>query len=111
MAVEDGLCGPGTTVVALLDGVDTKRWSGRTWVPDIGPCRDLVARCTRGRADRRCELSRRSRCLKGVLVRRLPELLAGSSCRVELTDDFVTASWHKLLQNAAAAIMALTGRT
>jgi len=36
------------------------------------------------------------------------ELLAGSSARVEQTDDFITAAWRKLCINSAGAISALT---
>ncbi len=31
-------------------------------------------------------------------------------CQVELAGDFTTLAWRKLLQNAAAGLMALTGR-
>jgi 2-dehydropantoate 2-reductase len=36
--------------------------------------------------------------------------LRGSRCTVEIDDDFVSNAWRKLLQNAAAGLMALTGR-
>ncbi len=41
---------------------------------------------------------------------RLAEALAGSRCSVELSEDFLSAAWHKLLLNAVAGLMALTGR-
>ncbi|MDF2507026.1 MAG: 2-dehydropantoate 2-reductase, partial [Microbacterium sp.] len=36
--------------------------------------------------------------------------LRGSSCAVELAADFTTVAWRKLLQNAVAGLMVLTGR-
>jgi 2-dehydropantoate 2-reductase len=43
-------------------------------------------------------------------ARSVQAALAGTRCAVELTDDFTTVAWRKLLQNAAAGLMALTGR-
>lgn len=38
------------------------------------------------------------------------EALHGSRCEVQLTADLPTVAWRKLVQNAVAGIMALTGR-
>ena len=38
------------------------------------------------------------------------ELLRGAGCRVDCDPDFITASWRKLLTNALAGFMALSGR-
>ena len=38
------------------------------------------------------------------------EALQGTRCSVELAGDFLSQSWRKLLQNAAAGLMALTHR-
>jgi 2-dehydropantoate 2-reductase len=38
------------------------------------------------------------------------DLFAGTRCGVEIDADFVSSAWRKLLQNAAAGLMALTGR-
>ncbi|CAB3731439.1 oxidoreductase [Achromobacter piechaudii] len=38
------------------------------------------------------------------------EALAGSQCAVEITADFLSVAWRKLLQNAVAGLMALTHR-
>lgn len=38
------------------------------------------------------------------------ELLHGGLCEVELTDQFRTVAWRKLLQNATAGLMVLAGR-
>jgi 2-dehydropantoate 2-reductase len=38
------------------------------------------------------------------------DALRGTRCQVELSDDFVSIAWRKLLQNAVAGLMVLTGR-
>lgn len=38
------------------------------------------------------------------------EALRGTRCAVDVSADFPTEAWRKLLQNAAAGLMALTGR-
>jgi 2-dehydropantoate 2-reductase len=38
------------------------------------------------------------------------ELLRGAGCVIETDPDFTTAAWRKLLTNALASLMALTGR-
>ena len=38
------------------------------------------------------------------------ELMRGAGCRVNCDPDFVTAAWRKLLVNALAGLMALSGR-
>ncbi|WP_244631984.1 ketopantoate reductase C-terminal domain-containing protein [Microbacterium sp. Se63.02b] len=37
-------------------------------------------------------------------------MLRGTRCAVDLSSDFLSVAWRKLLQNAAAGLMALTGR-
>lgn len=39
------------------------------------------------------------------------ELLRGAGCTVDLDADFTTAAWRKLLVNALAGLMVLTGRS
>jgi 2-dehydropantoate 2-reductase len=41
---------------------------------------------------------------------RVRDVLDGTRCTVETTPDFAEATWRKLLQNAAAGLMVLTGR-
>jgi 2-dehydropantoate 2-reductase len=43
-------------------------------------------------------------------AKRIVETLRGTRCTVELAADFPSVAWRKLLQNAAAGLMALTGR-
>ncbi|HBT5633790.1 TPA: oxidoreductase, partial [Klebsiella pneumoniae] len=38
------------------------------------------------------------------------QALAGTRCAVDLAADFTTVAWRKLLQNAVAGLMVLTGR-
>jgi 2-dehydropantoate 2-reductase len=38
------------------------------------------------------------------------DVLRGAGCIVELTDDFATEAWRKLVLNAVGGLMALTGR-
>ena len=44
----------------------------------------------------------------GRLGTEFAQLLAGSSARREMTDDFITAAWRKLCFNSAGALSALT---
>lgn len=46
----------------------------------------------------------------GPAARTIAELLRGAGCRVDCDPDFVTAAWRKLLTNALAGLMALSGR-
>lgn len=41
---------------------------------------------------------------------RVQQALAGTRCAVDLAADFTTVAWRKLLQNAVAGLMVLTGR-
>lgn len=43
-------------------------------------------------------------------ARVVTEALSGSRCTVSLDADFLSAAWRKLLQNAVAGLMVLTGR-
>ena len=46
----------------------------------------------------------------GSAAETVAELLRGAGCRVDCDPDFITASWRKLLTNALAGFMALSGR-
>jgi len=41
---------------------------------------------------------------------RVAAALHGTRCSVDLVDDFTSVAWRKLIQNAAAGLMVLTGR-
>jgi len=46
----------------------------------------------------------------GPAATRVAELLRGAGCAVDCDPDFTTAAWRKLLVNALAGLMVLTGR-
>ena len=46
----------------------------------------------------------------GPSAEMVAELLRGAGCRVDCDPDFITAAWRKLLTNALAGFMALSGR-
>lgn len=46
----------------------------------------------------------------GAAAERLAELLRGAGCRVDCDPDFTTVLWRKLVLNALAGLMALSGR-
>jgi 2-dehydropantoate 2-reductase len=46
----------------------------------------------------------------GPSAETVAELLRGAGCRVDCDHDFITAAWRKLLTNALAGLMALSGR-
>ncbi|ORA80040.1 2-dehydropantoate 2-reductase [Mycobacterium malmoense] len=46
----------------------------------------------------------------GPAAETVAELLRGAGCRVDCDPDFITAAWRKLLVNALAGFMALSGR-
>ncbi|HEY3995926.1 MAG TPA: oxidoreductase [Mycobacterium sp.] len=46
----------------------------------------------------------------GPSAETVAELLRGAGCRVDCDPDFITAAWRKLLTNALAGLMALSGR-
>ncbi len=46
----------------------------------------------------------------GPSAQTIAELLRGAGCRVDCDPDFLTAAWRKLLTNALAGFMALSGR-
>ena len=46
----------------------------------------------------------------GPTAETVADLLRGAGCRVDCDSDFITASWRKLLTNALAGFMALSGR-
>lgn len=46
----------------------------------------------------------------GPSAETVAELLRGAGCQVDCDPDFITAAWRKLLVNALAGLMVLTGR-
>ncbi|TFH69499.1 oxidoreductase [Cellulomonas sp. HD19AZ1] len=105
------LCRPGTVVCVLQNGVEQRQAvaplaPGATVVPAVVwfPAERLPDATVRLLADPRLTLPDGPG--SDVVVR----ALQGSRCVVGTTSGFVSDAWRKLLQNAAAGLMALTGR-
>ena len=106
------LCDERTSVCVLQNGVEQVA-GVRPWVP--AGC-DVIPAVVWFPAERRED---GQVALRGDPRLTLPaspggehvaSVLQGTRCDVELAHDFVTRAWSKLLQNATAGLMALTGR-
>jgi 2-dehydropantoate 2-reductase len=108
----EALCGPATVLCVLQNGIEQHE----TVTPLVTPGSDVVPTIVwfpaQRHADGRVELRGDAR----LTVPDLPgghsiqRILEGTLCTVEVSDDFATLAWRKLLQNAVAGLMALTGR-
>lgn len=105
------LCGPGTVVCVLQNGVEqqasvTPYAAGAAVIPSVVwfPAQAQPDGSVWLRGDARVTLP------ELAASHRVRDALAGSRCAVELADDFTSVAWRKLLQNAAAGLMVLTGR-
>lgn len=106
------LCGPRTVVCVLQNGVEQLRMlaphvhQGEAIVPAVVwfPAQAQSDGSVLLRGDARLTLPNSSD------AQRVADVLHGSRCTAELTDGFLSVAWRKLLQNAAAGLMALTGR-
>lgn len=105
------LCGPGTVVCVLQNGVEQ-----RETVAPLVPGSEVVPAVVWFPAVREDDGTVR---LLGDARLTLPDApgseavvraLHGTLCAVETSADFPTDAWRKLLQNAAAGLMAITGR-
>ena len=105
------LCDENTVVCALQNGVEQKAqlepWvNGATVLPSVVwfPAQRDADASVWLRATPRLTLPD----LPGA--ERVQQALAGTRCAVDLAADFTTVAWRKLLQNAVAGLMVLTGR-
>ena len=105
------LCDENTVVCALQNGVEQKAQleplvSGATVLPSVVwfPAQREPDASVWLRAKPRLTLPD----LPGA--ERVQQALAGTRCAVDLAADFTTVAWRKLLQNAVAGLMVLTGR-
>lgn len=106
------LCGPGTVLCVLQNGVEQRAMvsayvpEGVTVVPAVVwfPAQAQADGSVRLRGAARLTLP------EGPGADRVAEVLRGTRCTVEVASDFTSVAWRKLLQNAAAGLMALTGR-
>lgn len=105
------LCGPGSVVCVLQNGVEQRETvepvvptstviSAVVWFPAARAPGGTVTLLERPR------LSLPDIPGSDVVV----NALRGSRCAVDVSPDFATLAWRKLMQNAAAGLMALTGR-
>lgn len=106
------LCGPNTVVCVLQNGVEQVAMVSphaprlTTIVPAVVwfPAQPQPDGAVVLRGDPQLTLP----C--SAAAERVADVLRGSRCAVELMDDFLSVAWRKLLQNAAAGLMALTSR-
>ncbi len=107
----DRLCDDRTVVCALQNGVEQVER-----VTPLCPSADVVPAVVWFSAEPHAEGWIRLRTGVRLVLpdsrggHRLAELLDGTGVDVELDADFVTAAWRKLLVNALADLMVLTGR-
>lgn len=105
------LCGPDTVVCVLQNGVEQQALiaphAGRAavvpsvvWFPAVGqPDGSVLLRS-----------SPRLTLPDTPPAHVVQDVLRDSRCTIELAEDFTTVAWRKLLQNAVAGLMVLTGR-
>lgn len=105
------LCDENTVVCALQNGVEQKNqlapWvNGATVLPSVVwfPAQREADASVWLRASPRLTLP------DVPQAKRVVEALQGTRCAVELSADFPSVAWRKLLQNAAAGLMVLANR-
>ncbi|WP_421595329.1 oxidoreductase [Rahnella sp. PD4] len=105
------LCDENTVVCALQNGVEQKTLlepyvNGATVLPSVVwfPAQREPDASVRLRAKPRLTLPDVPK------AKRIAEALSGTRCAVELSSDFLTIAWRKLLQNAVAGLMVLANR-
>ncbi|MDQ0726597.1 oxidoreductase [Microbacterium sp. W4I20] len=106
------LCGPDTVLCVLQNGVEQVAMvspfvpEGTVVVPAVVwfPAQAQADGSVRLRGAARLTLP------DAPGADRVVEVLRGTRCTVEVASDFSSVAWRKLLQNAAAGLMALTGR-
>ena len=105
------LCDKNTVVCALQNGVEQKTSlepyvNGATVLPSVVwfPAQREPDTSVRLRAKPRLTLP------DVPQAKRIADALSGTRCTVELSSDFLTIAWRKLLQNAVAGLMVLSNR-
>ncbi|MGR6743186.1 oxidoreductase [Microbacterium sp. F1-18] len=105
------LCGPSTIVCVLQNGIEQVERVG-----PLVPESTVLPAIVWSPAERRPDGSVRSRGEPRFTVpqsdgaERVGDALDATACEFAVSDDFTTLAWRKLLQNAVAGLMALTGR-
>jgi len=107
----DKLCDENTVVCALQNGVEQKSQlepyvNGATVVPSVVwfPAQREPDASVWLRAKPRLTLPDTPQ------AKRIADALTDTRCTVELSEDFTSIAWRKLLQNAAAGLMVLANR-
>ncbi|MDH1521238.1 MULTISPECIES: oxidoreductase [Achromobacter] len=105
------LCRPDTVVCVLQNGVEQLE-AVATHAPPARIIPAVVWFPAQAQADGSVRLRGDARLsLPDVPVARVvAEALQGTQCAVDISDDFQSVAWRKLLQNAVAGLMALTHR-
>ena len=105
------LCHAGTVVCVLQNGVEQEQ-SVTPSVPDNSVVPAVVWFPAQTQPDGSVWLRARARLtLPDVQASRVvAAALRDTECSVELVEDFTSVAWRKLLQNAVAGLMVLTGR-
>ncbi|WP_413105316.1 oxidoreductase [Streptomyces sp. Inha503] len=105
------MCGPDTVVCVLQNGVEQEsivapHLSGARAIPSV------VWFPAQARPDGSVWLRGEARLTlpDTPASRVVTEALRGTRCSADLATDFTSVAWRKLLQNAAAGLMVLTGR-
>jgi 2-dehydropantoate 2-reductase len=104
------LCDERTVVCALQNGVEQRERVGR-WCPESTVLPSVVWFSAETQPDGWVRLRTPVRLVvpDEPAARRL-EVLRGPRLSLDADPDFITATWHKLLVNAVAGLMVLTGR-
>jgi 2-dehydropantoate 2-reductase len=107
------LSGPATTVVVLQNGVEhAARVTPFVGAAEVLPAIVWISAEPTAPAEItvRPNVAPLLRVPAGPAGARFADLMAGGSVRVETVEDFTTAAWRKLVTNAVAGLMAVTGR-
>jgi 2-dehydropantoate 2-reductase len=105
------LCGPGTVVCALQNGVEQEA-AISPYAPGCPVLPSVVWFPAEAQPDGAVRLRGQARLtLPDVPAARVVvDALHGTRCLVDLAADFTSVAWRKLLQNAGAGLMVLAGR-
>jgi 2-dehydropantoate 2-reductase len=105
------LCDDNTLVCVLQNGVEQVERVGR-YCPSstVVPCVVWFSAQAQPEGWIRLRTAVRLVLPEGEAPQRLSDVLRGPLCTVELSPDFTTETWRKLLTNAVAGLMVLTGR-
>jgi 2-dehydropantoate 2-reductase len=105
------LCHTGTVVCVLQNGVEQES-TVAPHVPDCPVLPSVVWFPAQARPDGSVWLRGEARLTVPDIpaARVVLEALRGTRCSVDLAVDFTSVAWRKLLQNAVAGLMALSGR-